>query len=111
MNLTIALHYDLTPEWGGNRTDSKPTVFHMRMLTSPEREQFLKWEYSGVGVKLVPDRAGLVQTAVLGIDNLVVNGDSVKDAKTFLATPGLFGMFSEVAADIVAQNTRDEPKN
>lgn len=112
MELTIARNYDFIPEWNGNRADPKPVTLHNRMLTTGEREKLLKYEFGVDGdVRLIPDRPGLFTSAVVSVDNLVVNGEAVKTARDFLGKPGLDVMFAEAVADIIGQNMRGEPKN
>ncbi len=112
MEITIAKNYDFTPEWNNNKQEAKPVVFHMRALTTAERERYLKYEFGPEGgITMIPDRQGLFVSAVLSVDNLVVNGEQVRTAREFLSKPGLDFLFAEAVANVTAQTLTGEIKN
>lgn len=112
MEITIDRNYDFTPEFNGNRTDAKPVVFHMRRLSTGERDRLIAWDFDDKGgAKLVPDRRGLFLAAVVSIDNLTVNGEKVSTPKAALDMPGLDLLFAEVVANIMGANAKEDLKN
>jgi hypothetical protein len=112
MELTIERNYEFTPEWHDNKKDANPVVFEMRMLTTGERDRLMAFSFSPDGqLQILPDRQGMFKTAVLGIRNLKVNGESLQKATDILGRPGLDGLFTEVVTEVMTQNSREDSKN
>jgi hypothetical protein len=112
VELTIERNYEFTPEWHNNKKDANPVVFEMRMLTTGERDKLMAYNFSSEGqLQIAPDRQNMFKTAVLGIRNLKVNGESLLRASDVLGRPGLDGLFAEVVTEIITQNNREDSKN
>lgn len=112
MDIRIGKTYDFIPEWEGNKEEAQPVVFHMRYLTTGERETLIRYEFGEDGkVKIVPDRKGLLQAAVLSIEGLKVNGEPCASIRSLLSYPGFDFLVIEAVADVMAQNARQDPKN
>lgn len=111
MDITIVREYDFTPEWNNNKREVKPVMFHMRRLTTAERDKFMMLKFVDGKASVDPDRQGMFITAVKGIDELKVNGEPVKTPRELLAQPGLDTLLAEVVSDIIGQNDREDLKN
>jgi hypothetical protein len=112
VEITIDRNYDFTPEFNRNKAEAKPVVFHMRRLSTGERDRLIAWDFDEKGgAKLVPNRQGLFLAGVIGIDNLTVNGERVATAKDMLEKPGLDLLFAEAVANIMGANAREDLKN
>ena len=112
MELLFERNYEFTPEWHNNKKDANPVVFEMRMLTTGERDRLMAYTFSADGqLQILPDRQGMFKTAVLGIKNLRVNGESLTKATDVLGRPGMDGLFAEVVTEIMTQNSREDSKN
>jgi hypothetical protein len=112
MELTIERNYEYVPEWHNNKKDANPVVFEMRMLTTGERDKLMAYNFSSDGqLQIAPERQAMFKTAVLGIRNLKMNGESLLKASDVLGRPGLDGLFTEVVTEIMTQNSREDSKN
>ena len=112
MELTIERNYEFTPEWHDNKKDANPIIFELRMLSTGERDKFMGYSVSETGnVTVLPDRQAMFRTAVTGIRNLKVNGESLTKAVDILSRPGLDGLFLEVFGEIASRNGRQDTKN
>jgi len=112
VEITVSREYDFIPEWSGNKQDGNPIVFKMRMLSTGERDKLMGYEFSSDGrVQLTPDRQGMFNSAVVKIENLKVNGESLISARQFLACPGLDSLFAEAVAEIMGKNAKEDSKN
>jgi hypothetical protein len=112
VELTIDREYDYTPEWKNNKGDANPIKFKMRMLTTGEHDKLMGYEFGIDGtVRLKPDRQGMFLAAVVKVENLKVNGESVTSAREMLARPGMDLLMAEVVTDVLGQNSREDLKN
>ena len=111
MDITVLLNYDFTPEWNNNKREVKPVVFHMRRLTTAERDKFMVLKFDEGRASVNPDRQGMFMNAVRSIDELKLNGEQIKAPRDLLSQPGLDALFTEVVADIIGQNDREDLKN
>jgi len=112
LELTIDRNYEFVPEWRNNKKDPSPIVFEMRVLTTGERDRLMAYNFSSDGqLQIAPDRQAMFKTAVVGIKNLKVNGESLTKALDVLNRPGLDGLYAEVVTDIITQNSREDLKN
>jgi len=112
MEITICREYEFVPEWNGNRGETVPVTFKLKMLTTGERDKLMGYEFNSDGsVHLMPDRQGMFSTAVIRIDNLKVNGESITNARQLLSCPGLDSLFTEAVGEIMSKNARLDVKN
>ena len=115
MKVNLDRNYEYIPEWNGNRDDADPCKFHIRRLTSPEREQCIKTELlvqdGDATAKITTDKERLVRLAVTKIENLTVGDSDIKTVKDFLATQGVDGLFEEIASHIITADSKPELKN
>ena len=116
MKVMIARTAEYTPEWEGNAEDPEPITVKLRYLTPEERDQCLHYAMGKSGddetrVTIDPDRRKLFRLGVVEFVNLNVNGKAIKSAEQVLTTPGLDGLFTEVALHILAMNARTDEKN
>jgi hypothetical protein len=112
VNITLERTYDLTPEWNENKKEEKPIIIHMRLLSTAERDKLMDFTWDAEGsIKYNFDRPGLFVAGVTGIDNLMVNGETLKDARAVLSNAATHGLFMEVVTDIIARNRRVDLKN
>jgi len=116
MKITLARDAEYIPEWNGNRDDPEPVVFHLRYLTTAERQQCMEREYlpdknGGVRVAIKPDQERMFKLAVRKIENLEVNGRPLTTAGDVLSTPGLDLLFIEVSLYVLTMNAEQDSKN
>jgi len=112
MDIKIARDYEYTPEWNDNKKDTNPIVVKLRYLTPGERDDCYAWE----GERLVPSTKKMFLFAWISAANLSVSEDSGKPKSTWkgqeiLDTPGLEGLYAEVALEVLKQNARRDLKN
>jgi hypothetical protein len=112
MQITIERDYDFIPKFQENDKEPTPVVFHMRRLTTAERDKLIDYSVGQNGeVSVHPDRQGLFMRGVKKIDGLMVNGTTISTPKDFLDQPGLNVLFSEVIGNIIAENGQSDLKN
>ena len=116
MKITLAKDAEYIPEWNGNREDPEPVVFHLRYLTTAERQQCMEKEYlpdkdGGIRVAVKPDQERMFKLAVKKIEHLEVNGRELVTAKEVLETPGLDSLFLEVSLHVLTMNAEQDSKN
>jgi hypothetical protein len=112
MDITIERDYDFTPKWNDNDKDPNPIVFHMRRLTTAERDKLIDYSVGSNGeMNMHVDRQGMLVRAVKKIDRLSVNGTAITTAKDMLDQPGLSLLMTEAVADIIGENGRTDLKN
>lgn len=112
MDIKIARDYEYTPEWNDNKKDVSPIVVKLRYLTPGERDDC----YHYIGLNWVPDPRKMFALALIDIKNLKVseNDEKAKEIKTaegIMETPGLDGLYAELAVDVLKQNARRDSKN
>lgn len=111
MDITVVKEYDFIPEWRDNKKEQNPIKFHMRRLTTSERDRVMPLRVVDGKAAFEPDRQGMFLTAVMSIDFLKVNGEPLKTARDVLGQPGLDSLFMEVVSDILNQNQKEDLKN
>ena len=115
MNVTFSDEYDYTPIWNNNLKEENPVVFHMRYLTTPEREKFIIRDLASVDGELRQttrfDNVGILKASVTKIDNLSKNGSPIDTVQKLLAERGFSALSSEVADYAAGQNILPDLKN
>ena len=112
MRLTIEKEYEFIPEAYGNKEDSTPVVFRCRALTETQRDKCFETEFVDGVSHFYTRQERLFRFAVVGIDNLDVNGKAITNAKEFMTdAPSLSQMFDEVVSEIIVRTTRPDLKN
>ena len=112
MKVTLNKESEYIPEWNDNRNDEDPIKFHLRDLTTAERDSYVKFKLvEGKEPKTEADFQMIFSKCVKKIDNLEVDGEKIDSARKLLNTAGLWPLFMEVATYISAHNMAATSKN
>jgi hypothetical protein len=111
MKLYIAKETEYLPEWNENRSSDEPVKFILKNLTPAERNEC-------VGVQIVDEKQTfsadfekLFRKGVKRIESLWVDDKEIRTVNEFLAVPGLYDLFIEVASEVLSQNIKVDSKN
>ena len=113
MKVDLADKYEYIPEWGGNKEDEKPIVFHCRYLTTPERQKCIIERFIDGQLEVMQDDDMIMRYAVEYIENLE-DGDSgqkITKGDQLSKVRKLASLVREVASDAVIRNLRPDLKN
>lgn len=116
MELAFREKYEIKPVWNGNDTDEKPAIFNCRFLSNDEMsdcivKEFLQGDANTDHFKVTYRESKLITLSVESIDNLIVNGERITEAREFLKAKRLNGMMQEVVNMIIKNNTSRDIKN
>ena len=114
MRYTLAKEFIYIPKTKGNDKNSEPIKFKLKSLNCIERESLFETSIDENGKPIVNiNRIKAFKLGVLEIENLEVNGNTIKTADEFLNLQDVlfYEMSLEVSIQIAQKRTIEEIKN
>ena len=104
MRLTLAREVEYVPAWNNNRQDKQPIKVKLRLLSTTERMKAFTFAMQEGEADVEASNDKFMEAGVAEIRNLNVNNTPIEDAATLMATPGLYGLYSEILNELLEVN-------
>ncbi len=123
MEVRIKRTEDFTPKWNDNEKNKDPIVFHLRYLSTGEKDECYETKPTKYSPKTKKFTSGeivqhdnkMFRYATMEIDNLEVNDGSnttkITTPEGLLRQPGFQMLYYEVVGHIKLMNPRVDSKN